>query len=72
MSKDARIFRQWEVELGEGWIVDLSPEHCVNPDCYYRFRKLAQAKKFLSLVDSGDHPWNANSRIYQDIMEGVS
>lgn len=52
--KDARIFRAREVETnGTGWIVDLSPADCVNPDCYWRFGARAEAVRFVALVDGG-------------------
>jgi hypothetical protein len=51
---DKRIFKAKEINSNsKGWIVDLSPSDCVNPDCYFPFVKLGQAKLFLRLIDNG-------------------
>ena len=53
---DKRIFKATEIDsYASGWIVDLSPADCVNPDYYWFWRTKAQAKHFLDLVD-GDMP----------------
>ena len=52
--KDTRIFKASEVKTGEdGYIADLSPADCVNPDFYWRFDTRKQARFFLHMVDGG-------------------
>ena len=54
--KDNRIFKACEVDCNKtGWVVDLSPENIVNPDCYWYFKTNKQCKEFLILIDNG---WN--------------
>ena len=51
---DKRIFKRCEIESGKnGWVVDLSPADCVNPDYYWYFDTARQACRFAELVDSG-------------------
>jgi len=51
---DKRIFKATEIDsYASGWIVDLSPADCVNPDYYWYWRTRLQAMHFLALVDSG-------------------
>jgi hypothetical protein len=51
---DKRIFKACEIDCNKkGWIVDLSPENIVNPDCYYYFETKKQCKGFLMLVNGG-------------------
>lgn len=64
MTKDTRIFKASEIEYGrQGWIVDLSPAHIVNPDCYWRWPTRAQARLFAALRDAGIDPREAEHRV---------
>ena len=59
---DKRIFKAKEIDSNrKGWIVDLSPSDCVNPDCYFSFAKLGRAKLFLRLIDNGMDSYVAKS-----------
>lgn len=53
--KDRRIFKRTEVdtERRPGWVVDLSPDGIVNPDCYWYFKTRKAAEIFLSKVEMG-------------------
>lgn len=53
--KDKRIFKRTEVDPNRrpGWVVDLSPDNVVNPDCYWYFGTRKDAEKFLSLRETG-------------------
>lgn len=58
------VFRASEVESGgAGWIVDLSPENVVNPDCYWHFETRADALKFGKLVQAGIDPHAARANL---------
>lgn len=52
---DKRIFKRTEVdpERRPGWVVDLSGDGVINPDCYWYFRTRKAAVQFLSLRESG-------------------
>lgn len=54
-KNDQRIMKANLVDVARqtGWIVDLSAENAVNPDCYFRFPSKRMARWFLYLVDSG-------------------
>jgi len=52
--KNNRIFKACEVNCNkDGWVVDLSPENIVNPDCYWYFKTKKQCKQFLILISDG-------------------
>ena len=47
--KDKRIFRAAERDAyATGYVVDLGLPDIVNPDCFWHFAKLRDAKKFLA------------------------
>jgi hypothetical protein len=51
---DKRIFKACEIDCNkDGWVVDLSPENIVNPDCYWYFKTKKQCEKFLTLIGNG-------------------
>jgi len=54
MKTDPRIWKSAERDSSaRGWTVDLSEGSASNPDCYWEFRTLRTAVRFLTLVDAG-------------------
>ena len=52
--KDKRLFKASEIDgKRDGWIVDLSPSDCVNPDCFWQFDTREKAERFLKLIGDG-------------------
>ena len=50
--KDKRIFKASERDAyATGYIVDLGLPDVVNPDCFWHFSKLSDAKRFLAAHD---------------------
>jgi hypothetical protein len=58
-------FKASEVNQGEGWIVDLSPKHEVNPDCFWRFPARSDAVNFIRFMKDGYTPREAMHKTYQ-------
>lgn len=51
---DKRIFKRHEIESNRlGWVVDLSGDGPIKPDCYWYFKTRKAAVVFLSLVETG-------------------
>ena len=54
------IFKRNEIDSNKkGWVVDLSPDDIVNPDCYWYFLVKSDAIEFNQLVESGIEPHRA-------------
>lgn len=54
MTTTMNIFKAQEIDSSKtGWVVDLSPDDVVNPDCYWWFSTKAKAERFAKLVDGG-------------------
>ena len=61
---NSRIFRERAINSGgKHWIVDLSPEGIVNPDCYYRFPDKKTARAFWTLIKSDISIRDAKDRL---------
>lgn len=54
--KDPRIFQHAHGGTAHGWIADLSGPDAVNPDAYWWFETITQAREFLRQVDAGVDP----------------
>ena len=48
------IFKATEIDSSKkGWVVDLSPADCVNPDCYWFFSSKQKAERFQGFINDG-------------------
>lgn len=63
------IFAASEIGANKkGYLVDLSSGDVVNPDCYWWFETKSQASGFLSLVNSGMSPEDAEHLIDNAVL----
>jgi hypothetical protein len=64
-TNNPHIFKASKVSTNSGWYVDLSGPDAVNPDAYWHFDKLTQARKFWTLVEAGTDPEQAKHEATQ-------
>ena len=70
--KRKNIFQASEIDSKlNGWIVDLSGPHAVNPDCYFHFNSKKRAEEFMRRVENIDDGDDAK-HIYQQMIEQSS
>lgn len=71
--KDKRIFKRTEVDPDRrpGWVVDLSGNGPINPDCYWYFKTRKAAEVFLSLVEAGMRAEQAAHEAIEPYVSGT-